>query len=490
MKDLAMWTVAAVLALGLSARADEKQKIIRKAIQDCAGSIVKVEFECQQTDGKGARKFTTTGIVVSAEGLVMVTDVTRVDPPVGGRYQKPEEFTVIFGKDCKDKARFLGKDEELNLALLELKKTEPKKGEKRPVLKPLSLAEKVSLGQAQEILVLDRLSKDEDYEPTFSLMRIAAVVKKPTGPPDYEVTRSLSDLTGCPVLDLTGRVVGFVGRTSVEPSPSGDGGRRVTIGGRTFYVGGRRRETLGSPRILLCSDFREFLTDPSKFLRRKCWIGVRGLQAVTKDLAEQLALEKKGGVIIGEVLEQSPASRGGLRDNDIIRKIDGETVEIDEDRDVEKFAKRVQRAKAGTTMVLTVLRPGQDGLQEAQARVTVEEEPTREYEVEEWEEKTFGLRVKPITRDFLDRERLALDTPGVRVTQVESAGWAYLAGVRRDDIIAGIVLKKVPDLPAFKRVMAEVIQAEEAEVCFGVIRAGKSLFLCVRPQWALREKKE
>jgi S1-C subfamily serine protease len=150
----------------------------------------------------------------------------------------------------------------------------------------------------------------------------------------------------------------------------------------------------------------------------------------------------------------------------------------------------VQRAKAGSTMVLTVLRHGQDGLHEAEARVTVEEEPTREFEVEEWEEKTFGLRVKPITRDFLDRERLPLDTPGVRVTQVESAGWAYLAGVRRGDIIDGVVLSKVPDLDAFKKVMAEVIGAEEAEVCFAVIRGGKSLFLCVRPQWELRHKEK
>jgi len=35
--------------------------------------------------------------------------------------------------------------------------------------------------------------------------------------------------------------------------------------------------------------------------------------------------------------------------------------------------------------------------------------------------------------------------------------------------------------------MAVVIKAKEAEVCFGVIRGGKSLFLCVRPQWGLKK---
>jgi len=487
MKKLAIWTVAVVLTLTTSARADEKQKAILKAIQDHAGSIVKVEFECKQTDGKGARKYTNTGVVVSAEGLVMVTTVSQVDPPVGGRYQKPEEFTVIFGKDVKAKAAFLGKDEELNLALLKIKKEEPKEGEKAPVLKPLTLNRTEALGQAEENLVLDRLPKDADYRPTFRLLRVTAIVVKPAGPPEYRVSDSLSGVTGCPVLNLRGQVVGFVGRDAVKTSTRSDSRQSVTVGGRTFFIGGRGRSRPSSPRVLLCRDFAEFLADPSKFLRRKCWFGVRGTQALTKELAKELEIEEKGGVILGEVLERSPAARGGFRDADIIRKINGEKVEIDEDKDVEKFTKRIQRAKAGSTLVFTVLRTGDKGLEETEVRVVMEEEPRREYEVEDWEEKTFGVRVKPITRDFLDRERLPLDTPGVRVTQVESAGWAYLAGVRRDDIIRGIVLKKIKNLKDFKAVMAVVIKAKEAEVCFGVIRGGKSLFLCVRPQWGLKK---
>jgi serine protease Do len=488
MKRIGMLTAAAVLSLAAGLSADERQEVILRAIRTYADSIVKVEFECKQTDGRGARKFTATGVVVSADGLVMVTGVNQVDPPVGGTYQKPGEFTVIFGKEVKAKASFLGKDEELNLALLKLKKEEPKEGEKAPVIRPLAMADDVRLSQAEEILVLDRLGKDADYLPTFSLMRVRAIVEKPAGPPEIRVTGSIAGSTGCPVLNLRGQVVGFVGRTAVDPS-GGGGGRTVTIGGRTFRIGGRRQQR-GKPRILCVRDFREFLSDPSKFLRRKCWLGVRGIQALTKDLAEQFEIEGKGGIILGEVLGQSPASRGGLQGNDIVRKIDGERVEIAEDRDVEKFTKRMQRAKAGSTVVFTVLRWEGEGLREVEVRVAMEEEPTREFEVQEWQEKTFGLRVKPLTRDFLDRERLPLDTKGVRVNNVESAGWAHLAGVRRNDIIKGVVMKEIGNLKAFKEVMTEVIKAEEAEVCFGVVRGGKSLFLCVRPQWKLKKKEE
>ena len=487
MKACILWTTTILLVLANPARADEKQDIILKAMKDHAGSIVTVEFECKQTDGKGARKFTATGVVVDAKGLIMVTTVSQVDPPVGSRYQKPEEFEIIFAKDVKAKAKFLGKDEELNLALLKIQKEAPKEGEKAPVLKPLVMHPKASLGQAEEILVLDRLDKSSDYKPTFELMRITAIVDQPAGPPDYLLTDSISSLTGCPVLNMKGEVVGIVGREPVE-RPSGSGGRSITVGGRTFYIGGNRTST-SSPRLLLCKDFAEFLADPSKFLRRKCWIGVRGLQALTKDLAKELEAGEKGGVIVGEVLEQSPAARAGLKGGDIIRTVDGEKITIDEDKDLEKFTKKIQRAKAGTTTVFKVMRFEDEKFDKVEVRVALEEEPTREYEVLDWEEKTFGLRVKPITRDFLDRDRLPLDTTGVRVTQVESAGWAYLAGVRSGDIIRGVVLKKVANLDDFKKVMAEVIQDEDEEVCFNAIRGGKSLFLCVRPQWELKKKK-
>jgi S1-C subfamily serine protease len=309
-------------------------------------------------------------------------------------------------------------------------------------------------------------------------------VKKPTGPPDYRVSGSLGGLTGCPVLTMDGRVVGVVGRTSVEPS---SGGRSVTIGGRTYRMGGRSRR--GSPRILCAESFKEFLADPSKFLRRRCWLGVRGLQAFSKDLAEHLEVAEKGGVILGEVLKQSPAAKAGLRDRDIVVKINGEKLDITEDRDVEKLRKRVQRGRAGDVLVLSILRDSDQGLKEVEVRLTLEEEPVREFEVEDWEEKTFGLRVKPLTRDFLDKGRLPLDTKGVRVTYVESAGWAYLAGVRSGDIIKDVVLEKTPDLAAFQKRMKQVIETREPEVCFGITRRGKSLFLCVRPQWELDAKK-
>ncbi len=466
--------VVLACAVQLAAVADETQKIILKAVERHGSSIVKIEYECKQADGKGAGKFAATGVIVGAEGLVMATGTDEIDPPVGGRYQKPTEYSIIFGKDVKAKAAFLGKDEELNLALLKIKKEDPKPGEKAPEIKPVVMVETKGLDLAQEIIVLDLLSNDPGYKPTFSLRRITAVVEKPAGPPEYIVDDSLQGLAGCPVIDMEGEAVGFVAMSS-----SSGGGRTVNMGGRTMYFPGGR----GAPRILCYRDFKDFLADPSKFLRRKCWLGVRGFQALSKELAEQMGLAGPGGVMLGEILKDSPASKAGLLEGDIVVKIDGEKLEISEDKDLEKFTKAVERAAAGTVKAFVVARKGGQGFSETEIKVAMEEEPTREYEVEESEEKTFGIRIKPLTRDFLDNEKLPMDTDGVRVTQTESAGWAQLAGVRPGDIIKGVVLKKVSNVEEFHKRMKEVIEAKEPEVCFNVIRGGKSLFLCVRPQW-------
>lgn len=485
--------IAALFAAGAAAQAEDIQDRVIAAIEKAAPSVVQIEFECRRTDNRGTDKFSATGVVVGGDGLVMVTNVNEIDPPVGGRHQKPESFTITFEKDVSAKAKFLGKDEELNLALLKIReltdeeKKERAKNEdaKDPELKPLPLSPCKELALAQPLIVVDRLGAGADFRPTFALLRVTAVVPKPEQPTTYHIDGPMSAHPGCPVLDLDGKVVGFIGRNSVTPS---GGGRSISIGGRTFFVGGGRRT--GAPRILCTDDFKEFLADPSKFLRRKSWVGVKGMQPLNKDLAEQLGIDAEGGIILGEILKKSPASKAGLLTGDVVVAVDGEALEIEEAKDLEAFSKRVQRAEAGQVFKLTVHRQEKDGWKKLELQLTAEEEPVQEYEVQEWESKTFGLRVKPLTRDFLDRERLDLETTGVRITYVENAGYADLAGLQNNDIIQGVVLKRVGDLDAFKKRLYEVAEAREPEVCFNVIRRGQSLFLCVRPDWELQKKDE
>ena len=62
----------------------------------------------------------------------------------------------------------------------------------------------------------------------------------------------------------------------------------------------------------------------------------------------------EGGVVIDEVLENSPAEKAGLKRSDVIVEFDGEHV-----RSARQFARLVQETPSGRTVKLTITREGQ-----------------------------------------------------------------------------------------------------------------------------------
>jgi S1-C subfamily serine protease len=314
---------------------------------------------------------------------------------------------------------------------------------------------------------------------TFTVTRISTVVPKPGLPSEYRILGSFNGFEGCPVFAAGGSLVGYV--TGRQRGRMGRGSFRV-VGGRLERVGGGGGG--GRTRILDSVALLDFLSDPTKFARRDCWLGVSGLQALTKELAEACGIEKPGGLIIGEVKKESPAESAGFQAGDVIVGLDGKVIDAKKDRDLESFQKTVRRAKAGESHQMKVLRPGEKGYREMMVTVVFGESPLTENEVVQYHDKAFGLKLKPLTRDFLESNRLPLDSKGVRVTWVESAGWASIAGVRSGDIIQKMVLKPCPDMDAYKKIMADLMTERDAEVCYNVLRQRKSLFVCVRPDWA------
>ena len=84
------------------------------------------------------------------------------------------------------------------------------------------------------------------------------------------------------------------------------------------------------------------------------YLGVR-LQELNEDLARYFGVEPYSGVLIAEVLEDSPAERAGLKAGDILTAIDGEEVESPQDvRDV------LRDYEPGDEAELAVVREGKE----------------------------------------------------------------------------------------------------------------------------------
>src|SRR5262245_15013925 len=82
------------------------------------------------------------------------------------------------------------------------------------------------------------------------------------------------------------------------------------------------------------------------------WLGVE-TREVTAENVKEFKLPGERGVVIGKVLDDSPAAKAGLKDNDVVTEINGQRVE-----GASQFRRMVREIPAGRSVQLTVWRNG------------------------------------------------------------------------------------------------------------------------------------
>src|SRR3984957_543429 len=82
------------------------------------------------------------------------------------------------------------------------------------------------------------------------------------------------------------------------------------------------------------------------------WLGVE-TREITSDNAKELKLPGERGVVLGRIAPDSPASKSGLRENDVVTEINGQQVE-----GAMQFRRMIREIPAGRSVQLTVWRDG------------------------------------------------------------------------------------------------------------------------------------
>ena len=72
---------------------------------------------------------------------------------------------------------------------------------------------------------------------------------------------------------------------------------------------------------------------------------------------------------------------------------------------------------------------------------------------------------------------------GLLVENVESAGWAALAGLRQGDLLLKIDHHSVNQVEEIKNLMAGLIKKQPEQVVFFVKRGIHTLFIELQPEW-------
>ena len=248
--------------------------------------------------------------------------------------------------------------------------------------------------------------------------------------------------SGGPMLNLDGEVVGV--NTAISSRSGGNEGIGFAVPSSMAKV------------------IMDQLIEHGKVVRG--WLGVM-IQNVGQDLAEAMELPDTRGAVVGEVVEDGPAAKAGLKPGDVIRSVAGRAAV-----DVAEVRNRIALTAPGTDLALGVLRDGE----ERTVHVTIGELVGD------------GGRAVPSGGGSTGGvERLGLklrsvDSPisGVRIEEVDPAGAAAKAGLVVGDVIVEVGREAVTKPEEVQTRLAATAPGKTA--LLRVNRAGGSLFVALR----------
>src|SRR5262247_1156711 len=173
------------------------------------------------------------------------------------------------------------------------------------------------------------------------------------------------------------------------------------------------------------------------------WMGV-SIQELPPELAKGFGLKEPRGVLIADVVKDSPADRAGLTSGDVLMEFDGKRV--DSPQDLQKI---VAATAPGKGVPVRVWRDKGDRTFEIKLGETPEE-TAQVVEPGSKGKSLLGLDTRPITPEI--QRQLNLRSPdGVIVARVEDESAAAEAGLQRGDVGREVNRQRIRNMQDFER---------------------------------------
>jgi serine protease Do len=283
-------------------------------------------------------------------------------------------------------------------------------------------------GLSEELWGIGLRNKDEDFMPYFLSARVALV----TGLPQKTAVLG-SDVAGpgLPVFNAAGQLAGLAqssfGQNYLLFSQNQHGTPILLVNVEESSV------------VLLAEEVLPFLgrIPQSVTGRPIAWLGAYGLQPMDPEVAKMLKLENQSGVVLSDLLEDSPAVRAGLKERDIVLALDGQPLpRLKPDRIVAGyFSQEILRHHPGEVIAFTVLR---DGARQ-EIKVTLGDEPKLPREAP----RHYFERLGFTAREFLPTDGIThrvkpAEQYGVMVQFVKPGSPVAAAGLQPDDWVREI----------------------------------------------------
>lgn len=394
------------------------------------------KFEQQPKDRK--ERGLGSGVIVESNGLIITNNHV-----VG----KADEIRVTLSDKREFKAKLIGTDPKTDIAVVRIDATGlptvPWADSDRlevgefvlAVGNPFGLTQTVTLGIVSALGRAAGIAEYEDFIQT-----------------DAAINPGNS---GGPLVNVRGELVGI--NTAIFSQSGGNMG----IG---FAVPSNMAQSIMGQ-----------LVQTGKVVRG--WLGV-SIQDLTPELASQFGISDTKGVLVSDVMDDSPAKKAGFERADVIVEYDGKPMDspahlrnaVAQTSVGKKVAVKIIRDKKPKTIDLTIAEQPKTMSQSGDEDSGESATPTGVLS---------GLDVRDLTEEFASRYGLKSSERGVVVVRVKPGTLAEEVGVREGDLIMEVNREAVTSVRAYEKVAGKL--PKDHPVLLLLKRQKNTLYLTLRP---------
>jgi serine protease Do len=380
-----------------------------------------------------------SGVIVEANGLIITNNHV---------VSKADEIRVFLSDKREFKGKLIGTDTKTDIAIVKIEATG---------LPTVPWADSDQLEVGEYVLAV---GSPFGLTQTVTMGIVSAVGRASMGIAEYE---------------------DFI-QTDAAINPGNSGGALVNVRGELVGIntaifsqsGGNMGIGFAVPSNLSRAVMDQ-LVRTGKVVRG--WLGV-AIQDLSSELATQFGISDTKGVLVSDVMEDSPAKKAGFERADVIVEYDGKPMDSPT-----HLRNAVAQTPIGKKVSVKLIRDKKPKTIE----VTIVEQPKSlgQPGVEESRESAAAtgilsdIDVRELNEELASRYGLKSTDRGVVVIRVKSGSTAEEMGVREGDLILEVNRKAVTSLKSYDQAASGL--AKDQAVLLLLKRKGQAIYLTLRP---------